>query len=74
MVSDFGHRDKDEGQQLKYGDVKIEREFQSGNEYLVWLTERSTKTRTGERPFGQKRAFNPKAFATGTERCPVNFF
>ena len=55
-------------------DIKIEREFQSGNEYLVWLTERSTKTRTGERPLGHKRAFNPKAFATGTERCPVNFF
>ena len=23
---------------------------------------------------GHKRAFSPKAFATGTERCPVNFF
>ena len=74
LTQHFGHRARDEGRQLKYGDIKIEREFQSGNEYLIWLTERSTKTRTGERPLGHKRAFNPKAFATGTERCPVNFF
>ena len=74
LTQHFGHRARDEGLQLKYGDIKVEREFRSGNEYLVWLTERSTKTRTGERPLGDKRAFNPKAFATGTEKCPVNFF
>ena len=45
-----------------------------GCEYLVWLTERSTKTRNSERPLGHKWSFNPKAFATGNERCPVKFF
>ena len=74
LTQHFGHRARDEGRQLKFGDIKIEKEFGSEEKYLVWKTERSTKTRTGERPMGHKRAFNPKAFATGDEKCPVMIF
>ena len=58
---------------MLFGDIAIETD-EEGREYIVWLTERSTKTRTGERPLGHKRAFNPKAFATNTNRCPVQIY
>ena len=74
ITQHFGHRACDEGRQMTFGDVKIEEDFSTGDEYLVWLTERSTKTRNGERLLGHKRSFNPKAFATGTDRCPVITF
>ena len=60
---------RDEGQKLKYMDVE---EFQSENKSR--LTEISTKKRTGARPLGHKRAFNPRTFSTCTERCPVISF
>ena len=72
ITQHFGHRARDEGRQLQFGDINVENV--NGSEYLVWLTERSTKTRNGERPLGHKRPFNPKAFATGDNRCPVFFF
>ena len=77
ITKQFGHRARDEARQMKFGDLKIQREFAfdpNSKEYLIWLTERSTKTRTGERPMGHNKAFNPKAFATNDERCPVNIF
>ena len=75
ITQHFGHRARDEGRQLKYGDIVVQSEFGSDLKYLEWRTERSTKTRTGERPrMGHKRAFNPKAFETGDERCPVKLF
>ena len=40
---------------------------------LVWLTERGTKTRHGQEQ-GHRRAFQPKVYATKTERCPVKFY
>ena len=69
----FSHHARDKGRQTQFGDLKIEKDFTSGCEYLVWLTERSTKIRNSERPLGHKRLFNPRAFATGNERCPVKF-
>ena len=73
ITKHFGHRARDESRQIKFGDIKIEKDHTLA-EYLVWITERSTKTRTGERPMGHQRAFNPKAFSTGTDRCPVEIF
>ena len=40
---------------------------------LVWLAERGTKTRHGQEK-GHQRAFQPKVFATNTERCPVKYY
>ena len=77
ITKQFGHRARDEARQMKFGDLKIEKEFQfdpNSKEYLVWLTERSTKTRTGERPMGHNKAFDPKAYATNDDRCPVRVF
>ena len=74
ITNHFGQRARDEARQLKFGDIKIEREFGSGEEYLVWDIERCTKTRNGERPMGHKRSFEPKAFATNNDRCPVALY
>ena len=42
--------------------------------YLEWDIERGAKTRTGERSISHQRAFNPKAFQTGSWQCPVNIY
>ena len=44
-----------------------------GQEVLVWLAERGTKTRRGQER-GHQRAFQPKIYATNTARCPVSFY
>ena len=71
ITKHFGQRARNEARQLKFDDIKLETEFESGSEYLVGDIERCTKTRTGEWPMGHKRAFKPKAFENKTDRCPV---
>ena len=71
LTTHFGHRARDEARQLNFGDIKIMKEFNSETEYLLWDTERSTKTRDGARPMAHRRSFDPKAYQTGNERCPV---
>ena len=43
----------------------------TGKQVLVWKAERGSKTRQGD---GHCRAFNPKAYATENERCPVHLY
>ena len=74
LTTHFGHRARDEARQMLFGDIKVEFDHEINQHYLIWDTERSTKTRTGERPVGSERVFNPKIYATGTERCPVDAF
>ena len=69
----FGFRARDEARKLKWGDIAVVKEA-NGEERLVFKTERGTKTRTGEKPHGSKRKFDPPAYATGTERCPVGLY
>ena len=44
-----------------------------GTEYVEWRIVRGSKTRNGEQD-GQERAFNPRMYATKTEKCPVQLF
>ena len=62
-----------EVRKLKWGDVKLPDKI-NGAEFLLWDIERGTKTRTGEQVQGHQRAFDPKAFATGGQRCPVMIY
>ena len=67
----FGFRACDESRKLKWGDVVLGKDPETGSEVLVWTAERGSKTRYGD---GQhRRAFNPTAQATNNERCPVRF-
>lgn len=67
----FGFRAKDESRKLLWGEVELQQHpLQDGREMLVWINERETKTQKG-RENGHKRAFQPKIYATGTERCPI---
>ena len=71
----FGWRARDEHHRVKFGDFQIEREEgPQGKEYVEWITERGSKTRTGENDFVPDRSFNPKMYATGGPRCPVHIF
>ena len=58
--------------EIALGDVILEQDRINGQEMLVWLAERGTKTRNGQEK-GHQRAFQPKVYANGTERCPVKF-
>ncbi len=51
--------------------MKLCGDEENGGEFLVWQSERGSKTRNGN---GQQRAFNPVAEATNGERCPVRFY
>ena len=65
----FGWRGQDEHHRACYGDFHIAKDDQ-GCEYVEWQVERGMKTRTGAEGKTQ-RAFNPRMYSTGTERCPV---
>ena len=69
----FGFRARDESRKLCWGDLELHNDPETGKEVLVWMAERGSKTRKGMQGAHQ-RQFNPKIFATGTERCPVRFF
>ena len=68
----FSFRARDESLKLRWGDVQLQQQY-DGQEVLVWLVERGTKTRHGQER-GHRRAFQPKIYATNTARCPVSFY
>ena len=67
-----GFRARDESRKLRWGDVQLQQD-KDGEEMLVWLAERGTKTRHGQEK-GHRRAFQPKVYAIKAERCPVKFY
>ena len=68
----FGFRARDESRKLRWGDIQIQQDSE-GREMLVWLCERATKTRKGQEN-GHRRSFQPKIYATDTNRCPVKYY
>ena len=68
----FGFRARDESRRLKWGDIVLSNDPQTGCELLLWKAERGSKTRHGD---GQhQRAFYPTAQVTENERCPVQLY
>lgn len=67
----YGFRARDESKKMKWGDVQLEIDAETGNEVLICLAERGSKTRKGE---GPGRAFCPIAQATNNVRCPVYYY
>ena len=43
----FGFRARDESRRLKWGDVKLCKDEANGSEFLVWQSERGSKTQNG---------------------------
>ena len=70
ITAQFGYRARDESRKLCFGDMVLCRDS-DGQRYLEWDTERGSKTRTGEKTSSHQRAFNPKAYKTGSWDCPV---
>ena len=67
----FGFRARDESRKLKWGNVKLQSNGETGNEELVWTAERGSKCRNGE---GPGRPFCPTAQASNNARCPIFFY
>ena len=71
----FGWCARDEHRKVLLGDLEIrQEEGGEGREYVIWKTERGSKTRTGGKEFGAERYFSPRIYSTGGDRCPVNIF
>ena len=65
-------RARDESRRLKWGDIVLSNDPETGCELLLWKAERGSRTRHGD---GQhQRAFYPTAQATENERCPVQLY
>ena len=65
---------RDESRKLCRGDVGLATDPETDSGYLVWKSERGSKTRTGQ-DGGHERASEPKAHASNNEsRCPVEFY
>ena len=43
----FGFRARDESRKLKLGDIVLQEDNETGNEVLIWKSERGSKTRRG---------------------------
>ena len=70
----FGWRARDESRKMCWGDVGLANDPETDSEYLVWKSERGSKTRTGQ-DGGHQRAYKPKAYASKNKpRCPVEFY
>ena len=67
----FRFRARDESRKLKWGDIVLQTDSGTGKEFLIWKSERGSKTRRGN---GDTRASNPTAQATNNERCPVFYY
>ena len=70
MVISTGFRVRDESRKLKWRDIVVENDTETGKEFLIWISERGSKTRHGN---GDRRAFNPTAQATN-EHYPVVYY
>ena len=70
-VTLFGMRPGEEQRKLQWDDVTL-KEGSDGRRYLT-AAERTTKTRQGD-TVSDRRLVKPRAYETGTERCPVRAY
>ena len=70
----FGWRARDEHRKVLLGDLECRVEEGGKQEYVIWHTERGSKTRDGGKENSSERYFSPKMYATGGARCPVKMF
>ena len=70
----FGFRARDETRKLKWGDVELGIDGETGLEELVWLAERGSKCRDSKDVGHAGRAFLPKAEATNNSWCPIKHY
>ena len=67
----FGFRARDKSRKLKWGDIVLQEDNETGNKILIWKSERGSETRCDN---GDTRAFNPTPQATNNKRCPVYYY
>ena len=70
----FGWRARNEHYKLKFGDLDVRKDENGDEEYVIWLTKRGSKTRTGETETVPERLFDPGMFSADGPRCPVKMF
>ena len=68
----FGFRVRDKSRRLKWEDVLLSHDPETGCKLLLWKAERGSKTRYGDSQ--HQRAFYPTAQATENERYPVQLY
>ena len=73
----FGFRGRDGARKLCRGDVKLETDPHTNEEYLLWNVRRGSKCESGEKEEHLKnpsRKFPSKAYVNGEAHCPVEIY
>ena len=73
----FGYRGRDEARKLCWGDITLEENEGTGEEFLIWNVKRGSKCESGEKEnhlANPSRKFPPKAYINGLEQCPVTVY
>ena len=67
----FGYRGREQASKLKWGDISLEVDQETKEEFLQWNIQRGSKCESGEKETCPSRKFAPRAHATGLDNCPV---
>ena len=67
----FGYRGREQASKLKWGDISLEVDQETKEEFLQWNIQRGSKCESGEKETCPSRKFAPRAYATGLDNYPV---
>ena len=70
----FGFRGRDGSRSLKWGDVKLAKDPETGNDTLVWTTYRGGKCENGSKETVSSRKFSPHIQGTHDDFCAIKFY
>ena len=69
----FGFRGRDESRSLKWVDVKLAKDPETGNDTLIWTTYRGGKCENGSKEMVLSRKFSPHIQGTHDDFCEIKF-
>ena len=67
----FGYRGREQASKLKWGDISLEVDQETKEEFLQWNIQIGSKCESGEKETYPSHKFAPRAYATGLNNCPV---
>ena len=66
----FGYRGRKQASKLKWGDISLEVDQETKEEFLQWNIQSGGRCESDEKETCPSRKFAPIAYATGLDNCP----